>query len=93
MLLADSVYTSPVQTLDFVAVGGLQRREDGDITGLELVGIVRGEAAETDVVSKAVFQDLERFMCAEAIADQQARLPVRPLPSLRIEYAREPLQA
>jgi hypothetical protein len=40
--------------LDFIAVGYLQRREHCDITGLELVGSVRGEAAETDVVSKAV---------------------------------------
>jgi len=70
VLLADSVYTSPVQTLDFIAVGCLQRREHCDITGLELVGSVRREAAETDVVSKAVLQNLERFMCAEAVADQ-----------------------
>jgi len=53
---------------------------------------MRGEAAETDVVSKAVLQDFERFVCTEAVADQEARLPVRPLPSLRIEHAREPLQ-
>jgi len=70
MLLTDSFCTSPVQTLDFVAVGYLQRREHDDITGLELMGSVRGEAAESDVVSKAVLQDLEGFMRPEAVADQ-----------------------
>ena len=93
MLLADSVYTPAVQTLDFMAVGCLQRREHRDITGLELVGGVIGEATETDVVSKAVLENFERFVCAEAVADQQARFPVCPLPSLRIEHACEPLEA
>ena len=70
MLLANGVYTSSFQTLNRIAIGCLQGSEDRDVARLELVRSVRWEAAKTDVIGKAVLQNLERLVCAEAIADQ-----------------------
>ena len=53
MLLADYIYTSLIQSFNLVAIGCLQGREDSNITGLELVGGMRGEATQYDVMLKA----------------------------------------
>jgi len=37
VLLADGVHSSSLETLDGIAVGGLQGSEDRDVTGLKLV--------------------------------------------------------
>jgi hypothetical protein len=37
VLLANGVYTSSLEALDGIAVGGLQGSEDRDVTGLKLV--------------------------------------------------------
>ena len=69
-MLANGVYPSPFQTLNCIAIGCLQWSEDRDVARLELVRSVRREAAKTDVIGKAVLQNLERLVCAKAIADQ-----------------------
>jgi len=44
MLLADCIRTSSKQPINLIAVEGLQGGKHSDVTGLQLVGGVRGEA-------------------------------------------------
>ena len=50
MLLADCIRTSAKQPVSLVAVGYLQGCKHSNVTGLQLVGGVRGEATQDDVV-------------------------------------------
>jgi hypothetical protein len=43
MLLADSVYPTPLESFYLFTIGRLEWSEYGDIARLELVGCVRGE--------------------------------------------------
>ena len=52
MLLADCICTSLKQPISLVTVGFLQGGKHSNVTGLELVGGVRGEATQDDVVFK-----------------------------------------
>lgn len=70
MLLADCIYTSSVQSFHLVTIGYLQGSKGSDVTGLELVGGVRGKTTQNNVVFKAKFQDLQCLVCPKAIADQ-----------------------
>jgi hypothetical protein len=53
MLLAYYIGTSPIQSLDFIPVGSLQRAKHPNVIGLELMGGVRRNTAQEDVVFKA----------------------------------------
>jgi hypothetical protein len=53
MLLADCIGTFSKQPISLVAVGCLQGGKHTDVTGLELVGGVRREATQDDVVFEA----------------------------------------
>jgi hypothetical protein len=57
MLLANILYATSVQTFYLVTIGCLQRGEGPDVTGLELVGGVRGKTTKDNVVRKAKLQD------------------------------------
>jgi hypothetical protein len=70
VLFTDGVYTSSLKSLNGVAVSCLQRGKHRNVTELKLVGSVRGQTAQADIVSKAVLQDLQRFVSAEAVADR-----------------------
>lgn len=50
MLLADYIYTSLIQSFNLVAIGCLQGREDSNVTGLELVGGMRGETTQDYII-------------------------------------------
>jgi len=69
MLLADCICTSSIQSFNLVAIGYLQGGKDSDVTGLELVGGVRGETTQDDVVFKVILQDLERLVGPEAVVN------------------------
>jgi hypothetical protein len=69
MLLANCINTSLVQSFYLVTVGCLQRGKEPDVTGLELVGGVRGKTTKDNVVLKAKLQDFQGLMCPKAIAD------------------------
>ncbi len=72
-------------------IGYLQGGKNSDVTGLELVGGMRGEMAQDDVVFKAILQDLEGLVCAEAVAYQNPWILVSLFFSLGIKYTLEPL--
>ena len=50
MLLANYICTPSKQPISLIAVGCLQGGKHSDVTGLQLVGGVRGEATQDDVV-------------------------------------------
>jgi len=66
MLLADCSNASSFQTFDLVSIGALQWAKQCDVTGLELVGGVRRDAAQDDIVFETKLQDFEGFMRTEA---------------------------
>jgi hypothetical protein len=72
MLLANCIDTSSVQSFHLVTIGCLQRGEGPDVTGLELVGGVRGKTTKDDVVFKAKLQDFQSLVSPKAIADQHS---------------------
>ena len=45
ILLANCVYTSSLHSFNLFSIGGFQRAEHCDVTGLELIGGVRGHSA------------------------------------------------
>jgi hypothetical protein len=67
MLLADCVCTSSKQPISFVAVGFLQGGKHSDVTGLELVGGVRGEATQDNVVFETKLQGFEGLVRPKAL--------------------------
>ena len=50
MLLADCVHTASLHSFNLFAIGCFQWAKYCDVTGLELVGGVRGHTAQDDVV-------------------------------------------
>lgn len=92
MLLANCVCTSSIEPLGFVAVGCLQRAKYSDIAGLELVGSVRWETAQTNIIFKEKLEDFERLVRPEPVTNQNTRFLTRPLFGLRIENTRKSLQ-
>ncbi|KAH8725318.1 hypothetical protein GQ44DRAFT_227042 [Phaeosphaeriaceae sp. PMI808] len=68
MLFTHCVYASSVQSFNLIAIGRLQRRKGSDVTWLKLVGGVRRETTQDDVISKAKLQDLERLVSPKTVA-------------------------
>ena len=67
MLLADYIYTSSIQSFNLVAIGCLQGGKNSDVTGLELVGGVRRDNIQENVVFETKIQDFEGFVRSEAV--------------------------
>jgi len=53
MLFADNINTSSMKSFNLATIGNLQRRKNSNVTGLELVGGMRRETAQKDIVCKA----------------------------------------
>jgi hypothetical protein len=54
MFLADCICTSSIQSFNLVTICSLQWAKDSDVTGLELMGGVRRNAAEDDIILKII---------------------------------------
>jgi hypothetical protein len=85
MLLANCIDTSSVQSFYLVTIGCLKRGKGSDVTGLELVGGVRGKTTKNNVVLKAKLQDLQCLVCPEAITDQHPWFSISQSFGLRIK--------
>jgi hypothetical protein len=70
MLLSDGIHSSSFEPLGIIAIRCFEWGEHRNIARLELVRYVRRQATQFDVVSKAVYQNLELLVGAETIADQ-----------------------
>ena len=62
MLLPDYSYSSSFQSIYLVAIGVLEGRECSNVAGLQLVGRMRRQTTENDIVSETMLQDLEGNM-------------------------------
>jgi hypothetical protein len=93
MLLADCICTSSKQPISLVTVGCLQGYKHSDVAGLELVGGVRGEATQDNIVFETKLQGFEGLMRPETITNQHPWFLVSLSSSLGIKHALEPLQA
>jgi len=93
MLLADCICTSSKQPISLVAVGCLQGCKHSDVAGLELVGGVRREATQDDVVFETKLQGFEGLVRPETVTNQHPWLLVSLSSSLGIKHALKPLQA
>ena len=91
MFLADRACTSSKQSFSLIAIGCLQGGKDYDITRLELVGGVRGQATQDDVVLETELQDFEGLVCPKAVTNQYPWLLVSLFFGLGVKYTREPL--
>jgi hypothetical protein len=80
-------------TVDLVAYSCLQWAKHSNVAGLELVGSMRGNTAQDDVVFKSILQDFERLVRPEPITNQNPWLVMRLRFGLGIEYTFEPFQA
>lgn len=89
MLLANRIYASSAQSVDLIAIGRLQGSEHRDITRLQFVRRMRGQATQDDVVSKAKLKHFHRFVTSETITDQDTWLSVSSLSGLWIKHARK----
>jgi hypothetical protein len=69
MLLADYIYTSLEQPLSLIAIGCLQGGKHSDVVGLELVGGVRGEATQEDIIFETKLLGFEALVCRETVID------------------------
>jgi hypothetical protein len=74
-----------VKAFYLVTVGYLQRGEGSDVTGLELVGGVRGKTTKDNVVRKAKLQDFQGLVCPKAIADQHPWFSISQCFGLRVK--------
>jgi hypothetical protein len=61
------------------AIGSLQKAKDSNITGLELMGGMRGQLTKYNVVLKTKLQDLKSLVSFEAISDKHPWFHIRPL--------------
>jgi len=55
MVLIDCICTSSIQPFNLVAIGCLQGGKDSNVTGLKLVGDVRGKTTQNYVVFETNF--------------------------------------
>jgi hypothetical protein len=92
MLLSDGIHSSSFKPFGIVAIRCFKRGKHRNIARLELVRCVRRQATQFDVVSEAVYQNLELLVGAEAIADQYPWLTICTLASLRVENTCKLLQ-
>jgi hypothetical protein len=69
MLLADGICTSLEQALSLIAVVALQGAKQSDVTRLELMRGVRGEATVENVVCETKLLGFEALVRSEAVAD------------------------
>ncbi len=86
MLLADCIYTSSKQPISLVMVGFLQGGKHSNVTGLELIGGVRGEATQDDVVFETKLQGFEGLVCPKAVTNQHPGFLVSLSSCLGIKY-------
>jgi len=93
MLLADCICTSLKQPISLVAVGCLQGGKHSDVTRLELVGGVRGEATQDDIVFETKLQGFEGLVRPETVTNQHPGFLVSLSSCLGIKHALKPLQA
>jgi hypothetical protein len=70
MLLANCIDTPSVQSFYLVIIGCLQRGKGSDVTGLELIGGIRGKTTKNNIVFMAKFQDLQCLVCPKAVGLQ-----------------------
>ena len=89
MLLSDGIHAPSFKPLGIIAIRCFERGKHRNVARLQLVRCVRRQATQFDVVSEAVYQNLELLVGAEAIADQYAGPAVRSRSGLRIEHQPE----
>ena len=93
MLLADYICTSSIQSFNLVAIGCFQGGKDSDVTGLELVGGVKGETIQDDIFFETNLQDFEGLVRPEAVTNQYSWFLVSLSFGLGIKHTLEPFQA
>ena len=93
MLLADRIYTSLLESIHLVTIRGLKGCERCYITRLELVGGMRRETIQENIILETELEDLEGVVRCKAIADQDASFPVSSFSGFGIEDTLEPLEA
>ena len=93
MLLADYVCTSSIQSFNFFAIYSLQWAKHSDVTGLELMGSIRGNTVKDNVVLKAILYNLERLVSAEAVINEYPWFLISLDFGLGVKHTLNPLQA
>ncbi|KAF4631567.1 hypothetical protein G7Y89_g6564 [Cudoniella acicularis] len=91
MLLADCICASSVQSFNLLVICYLRWIKDSDVTGLELMGGVRRDAANDHIVLKTILQDFERLVRPKAVTNEDPRFLMRPSFGLGIEHTFKPL--
>ena len=85
MLLPDRVRPSSVEPFDFFTISCLERAKNTNVARLELVGGVRGESTEDDIILVTELHQFEGLVCAKSIVYQYPRSIVRSSFSLWIK--------
>ncbi len=93
MLLADDIHTSLLESINLVTIRYLEWCKRCYIARLELVGGMRRETTEENVVREIELLDFEGLVRSKAIADQDASSLISSLSSFRIKYTLKPLEA
>ena len=91
MLLADCIYTSLVESIYLVTIRSLKGCERCYITRLELVGGMRRETTQENIILETELEDLEGVVRCKAIADQDAWSIVSSFFGFGIKYTLKPL--
>jgi hypothetical protein len=91
MLLTNYISTSSKQPISLVVVGCLQGGKHFNVTGLELVGGVRGEATQDDIVFKTKLQGFEGLVHPKTVTNQHLWFLVSLSSGLGIKHALKPL--
>ena len=70
MFLTDCICTSSKQSFSLVAIGCLQGCKDSDVTGLELMGGMKGQVTQSSIVFETELQDFEVLVRPETFTNQ-----------------------
>jgi hypothetical protein len=92
MLLTNCICASPIQLFNLFTIRSFQWAKGSDVTGLELMGGVRRNTAEYDIILKTILQDFERLVRSEAVINENPWLLIRPYFGLGIEHTFDPFQ-
>jgi len=93
VLLADRIYTSLFESINLVTIRCFEGCKRCYITRLELVGGIRRETTQENIVRETELLDFEGLVRSKAIADQDASSLVRSFFGFGIKYTLEPLEA
>jgi hypothetical protein len=86
VLFADRSYAASLEPFYLITICSFEWTEDGDVTWLQFIGCVGGQATKYDLVLKSELKNFKGFVGAKAVTNEHTRALSRSVSRLRIKH-------